>query len=56
MLKLEQDEKTDFESFISINREDGSILDRTKMTGGFMIMHTGKCERAPFGGFPVRKF
>lgn len=55
MLKLEQDEKIGSESFISLNREDGSILDRTKVND-FMIMNMGKCERAPFTGFPTRKF
>ena len=30
MLKLEHDEKIGSESFISLNREDGSIIDRTR--------------------------
>ena len=55
MLKLEQDEKVPSESFILLNREDGSVLDRTKV-GTFMIMNIGKCERQPFSGFPARKF
>jgi len=55
MLKLERDEKIPSESFISLNREDGSVLDRSKVAD-FMIMHIGKCERAPFSGFPIRKF
>jgi len=55
VLKLEQDEKIGSESFISLNREDGSILDRTKVSD-FMIMNSGKCERSPFTGFPIRKF
>jgi hypothetical protein len=56
VLKFEQDEKIGSESFILLNREDGSILDRTKVSGAFMFMNTGKCERAPFSGFPARRF
>lgn len=55
MLKLEQDEKIDSEGFISLNREDGSIVDRTGV-GTFIVMNTGKCQPAPFTGFPARKF
>jgi hypothetical protein len=55
MLKLEQDEKVGSESFISLNREDGSIVDRTRV-GTFIVMNTGKCQPAPFTGFPARKF
>lgn len=56
MLKLEQDDRIGLESFISLNREDGSIVDRTKASEEFIIMNTGKCERAAFTGFPARKF
>jgi len=56
MLKLEQDEKIGSESFISLNREDGSIIDRTRGIGTFIVMNTGKCQPAPFTGFPARKF
>lgn len=55
MLKLEQDEKIGSESFISLNREDGSVLDRTRVDT-FIVMNTGKCQSAPFTGFPARKF
>ena len=56
MLKLEEDKTMGWESFILLNREDGSILDRTKMGGELMAMSTGNCERAPFTGFPARRF
>ena len=56
ILKLEQDKETGYESFISLNRENGSILDRNKINYQLIYMHTGKCERAPFTGFPARKF
>lgn len=55
MLKYEHDDKLGSESFILLNREDGTILDRTKLEA-FMIMNTGKCDPAPFSGFPARKF
>ena len=56
MLKFEDDETQGWESFILLNREDGSILDRTKWSGELMLMNSGKCERAPFTGFPARRF
>ena len=55
MLKLEQDKEANTESFISINREDGKVLDRT-IVDTMLIMNTGQCERAPFTGFPALKF
>src|SRR3954447_5804437 len=47
MLKLEQDKEASTESFISINREDGKILDRTT-ADTMLLMNTGECERALF--------
>lgn len=56
MLKLEQDEATGSESFISLSREDGSLLDRTKVSNDLLFMNTGKCSRVAFTGFPARQF
>ena len=56
MLKNDSDEKVNFESFILLNREDGSVLDRTKIDGQLWVMNSGRCERAVFSGFPARKF
>jgi len=55
MLKLEQDKEAGTESFISINREDGKVLDRTTVDT-MILMNIGECERAPFTGFPALKF
>lgn len=56
VLKLEREDEPHFESFILLNREDGSILDRTKFDYQLLIMSSGKCKRGPFTGFPARKF
>lgn len=56
ILKLEEDKNSGYESFISLNRENGAILDRTKIDYKPFIMQSGKCERAPFTGFPAIKF
>jgi len=56
MLKLAQDKAAGNETFISLNRENGAVLDRTKFNFQLFIMNTGKCEKAAFSGFPAKKF
>jgi len=56
MLKLEHDKEAGDESFISLNRENGVILDRTRFNHQFFSMKTGTCERVPFTGFPAKRF
>lgn len=56
-------EKNDVgETIISINRENGQILDRFKIFStvhpreDFISMFTGECTRGNFSGFPARRF
>jgi hypothetical protein len=37
------------------NRESGYYFDRNRV-GQFLSMNIGSCEKAPFSGFPERKF
>lgn len=42
-----------------VNRENGELLDRERYWLGNQMryrMITGTCERAPFSGFPARRF
>lgn len=49
------------DTLMTANRESGEFLDRMRLigagsTGMYITMRTGICERAPFTGFPQRRF
>lgn len=47
----------DGDDFFSVSRETGDFIDRTRNFAiNWITMTRGNCEKAPFTGFPVRKF
>lgn len=49
------------DNVMTANRENGAFLDRMRLNAqgsasAFISMRTGTCERAPFTGFPQRRF
>lgn len=47
----------DGDDLFSVNRETGDFIDRTRNFAiNWITMTRGNCEKAPFTGFPVRKF
>ncbi|WP_313536473.1 hypothetical protein [Sphingomonas sp.] len=50
-------EEAGLETWHMVNRESGSYILRVRGSEiNYVRMDTGSCERAPFTGFPTRKF
>jgi hypothetical protein len=55
IFRMGEDDNGD--DFFYVNRETGELFDRTRsFTLKWITLTQGNCEKAPFTGFPVRKF
>lgn len=55
---FEMSEDSTGDNLVVVNRESGAFLDRQRFLGaeGYTSMRYGTCVRAPFKGFPARRF
>jgi hypothetical protein len=55
IFRMGEDDNGD--DFFYVNRETGELLDRTRSFAlKWITLTQGQCEKAPFTGFPARKF
>ena len=55
IFRAKEDERGD--DFFAVNRESGKFIDRTRSFSiNWSTLTIGTCEKAPFTGFPARRF